>query len=138
MKTRFTPSLETLGERLTPSPLLPAEQTRQVSVVVDMSPESGDECLVFFLGGIPSGAAPEYVYGTELPDADAAVRHRLFSVVDRTQMATDGVVLLASSIPGGDAEAARRTLVTTLSMDLDTPAAPDPFAFAQDGKASGA
>jgi hypothetical protein len=133
MRTRFTPSLEMLGDRLTPSTLLPAEQTRQVSVVVDMSPESGDECLVFFLGGIPSGEVPEYVYGTELPDADAPLRHRTFALVDRTGLAADGVVLLASSLPGGDTSAGTHVLY----QDIFIPAAPGPFGFVRDGKASG-
>jgi hypothetical protein len=213
MKTRFTPSLESLGERLNLSIWVPTtEQTRQITIVVDLAPPEppadlsargtdipsvtdlvidpfdggaagvvtgritgvavdpsdpsieGDQTLVFFLGGIPSDETPNYfVYGTELPDADAAIRHRMFALVDRTQMAAGDVVLLASSLPGSDAELARRNLVTLLSTDLERPgtapapdgrkykmlvaplvleldepsAGGDPFAFARDGRASG-
>ena len=95
MPLRFTPNLEVLGERLNPSTATPAVL-------------AGDQCLVFVLGGVASSdARPNlWVTGTELPDAD-------------------GVVLLASSLPGRDAEHGRRNLVTTLSADVDPPAVPD-------------
>jgi hypothetical protein len=134
MKTRFPLSLESLHERLNLSPMIPTEQTRQVSVVVDMSPE-GDESLVFFLGGVPSSdtVPSEYVFGTELPDADAAIRHRFFSLVDRTQGAIDGVAILTSSLPGGDASGTH-----ILYQDIFIPAASaDPLVFAYDTRASG-
>ena len=41
------------------------------------------------------GGANEWVYGNELPDANREVRHRMFAIVDRTQM-SDGVVVLYS------------------------------------------
>src|SRR5687767_12026094 len=163
MQTRFTPSLETLGDRLNLSPWMPTtEQTRQISIVVDLAPLEldlrvsasqtaipsvtdlvivtyngraagravilenvvevfdrpatleGHECLVFFLGGIPSAdAVPnDWVFGTELPQiADTQIRHRMFAIVDRTQMATEGAAILTSSLPGSDAQLARRNLV---------------------------
>ena len=43
MHTRFRPSLETLGDRLNPSPWMPhTEQARQVSIVVDVAPPDPD------------------------------------------------------------------------------------------------
>jgi hypothetical protein len=200
MQTRFTPSLETLGDRLNLSPWVPTtEQTLQISIVVDLAPPElglrasasqtaipsvtdlvidsyngrsvvtdgpvtwritsiavdpslrdgvdregeyswaylvkrvlasspttleGHECLVFFLGGVPSSeVVPKYwVFGTELPQiADTQIRHRMFAIVDRTQMATEAVAILTSSLPGSDAQLARRNLVTTHSFDLDRP-----------------
>jgi hypothetical protein len=88
MRIRFTPSLESLGERLNLSPWVPTtEQTRQITIVQDLSPP-GDQTLVFYLGGVPSpDATPtDYVFGTELPpDANRHVRHSMFAIVDRTR-----------------------------------------------------
>ena len=115
MRTRFTPSLESLGARLTPSTWNPTtSQTRQITIVQELAPPGDDfgllletldengklgstqvtgritgvavdplsegpatlegkECLVFFLGAVPSESLPnDWVFGTELPKAHSS------------------------------------------------------------------
>jgi hypothetical protein len=147
MQTRFRPSLETLGERLNLSAATPVDldvivySGRELSVdregeyswaylvkrVLASSPATleGHECLVFYLGGIPSSdAALQYwVFGTELPpDATEQLRHRAFAVVDRTQFVVWPLADLTSSQSVDEsASVRRRNHVTTHSFDLDRP-----------------
>jgi hypothetical protein len=92
--------------------------TRQITVIQDMFHELEDQqCLVFYLGGIPSADGSEvpkyWVFGTELPDAET----RPTILLQR---------LANPHLPDGtpdpdDAELHRRNQVTLLSMDLDRP-----------------
>jgi hypothetical protein len=114
---RFVPSLEALDERANPSTVAgtPSESLDGPRTL------EGHQTLVFFLGGIPSRAEALTQAGDPATAADGTrykplfaplvidldgtasqqLRPRMFAVVDRTQM-LDGVVILTSSLPGGD------------------------------------
>lgn len=100
MRFRFTPALEQLGDRVNPSTLATAPldawdytptMTRQITIVQDLCEDGarrttleGQECLVFFLGGIPSAQPadmPQRRNLVTLHSADYSGTHILYQDV---------------------------------------------------------
>jgi hypothetical protein len=135
----LAPVLESLSERVTPSAADPGYIGNVIGQYGWVLPAPGGDSPAASnqgwgawevnLAKPPAGgsasdpAVPvrEWVFGTELPPA--AVRHRLFALVDRTQLVKDGVVILTASLPGGAAQDSARPAI--LLQRLANPGAPE-------------
>jgi hypothetical protein len=120
MRFRFTPALEQLGDRVNPSTLATAPfdvwdytptMTRQITIVEDLSEDGehrttleGQECLVFFLGGIPSAEpvdVPKYwVFGTEVPGGSSGttVPRRNLVTLHSADLNNDGLITFRDQV----------------------------------------
>jgi hypothetical protein len=153
---RFAPRLEPLDDRVNPSALAGATPgvgdytpttTRQITIVEDLQVGrpglmtlEGQECLVFFLGGIPSAeptGGPKYwVFGTEVPgvDADDSAPRRRNLVTLHSMDNSNG------PIPFRDVnDPARYSGTHVLYQDFVIPVnqVVGPYVFVLDGRGSG-